>query len=323
MSRIAKFSNFITESLKKIPGSISGLIKERWDGGYEIVVEDNPDQKSGSGNHIYVAKKTPKAIALCYQKKDGNESKYFWVPSYACKIINQSSRYSKIEIPSYTRWFTDQKKELGVENFLNDYIEEIERKKNEEVDLNMKAASDDVDLILDQMGLYDSVAFIENYHPGYSKFKGYTENEISFEVEKSNTEDLIGSLKLFKDKSSDRPFLIYKLGKSDQSPTFNFYIDGIQHTVNKKFSELAEDKYFNYLSKRCLNSQSKEDEKDLLEYIENFLSGIDWDYQYSDDRRSYERGQNNMDRLSKLKSLALGFMPEKEFSSLVSSYRKK
>jgi len=322
-NQVLSFYQYINESSTFKGGSSVYGIKERWDGGYDIRLCDsllNGDKLDDS--KINIAKKTEKAVALAYVKVDGSTSQFLWIPAYACKkekYVSSSGAFYTVEIPSYTYWFKEEANRKGLENFLNDFVDVQESKKRKGVDLIIDQAKEDIDLILDQFGLNDSIASLERTPREY-EFDGITENGLNVVILKRSNEDLVGDFKIYSGKSEARPIIEMNYSKGSSSPSFRFNIDGKNYTVYATLSETETNPYLGYLILRSLNKQDEASEESLVNYYTDLLRRQDWNYQYSDDSRSYKRGQSSMDHISEVESLISDFMSEDEISKIRSQF---
>lgn len=321
--RIFRFNSFLEESLnndlkKNLDANISGKISSRWDGGYDILLKESIDGKISDPSFLFIVKKTEKAYGLAYQKIDGAISKYLWVPSYACKVINVGGTDKKMEIPAYTKWFKDQETRSALDNFLNDFMESVDQRKNDKLDSIKEAAKDDIDIVLDQLDLNDAVASIEKKSDYL--FSALTENGLEIEMKKRSSEDLIGEITVYRKKDDKKPaFTCYLNGESGRI-NFHFRIADSSYSANGFFSELSQDPYFKYLLNKSLELQNVSDEEGLVNYFESILSNHDWDYQMSDDSKYYKRGESENKHIKDVISLLNGFLPKNKISEIYSKF---
>lgn len=324
--RISNFDIFLKESLDKdlrdkLSEDDARKIITRWDDGYDLIVRESLEGKIFDPSSIFILKKTEKAYGLGYQSIDGGTSKYFWIPSYACKIIPYGSNSKKIQIPAYTRWFKNQETRLALDNFLNDFMEAIEQRKNDAIDQVKESAKDDIDIVLDELGLNDSVASIEK-KSDYN-FSALTENGLEIEMYKRSTGDLMGEIKIYKDKDSSKPAIKCGLNGKSGKPYFSFAIGSKYYNFSGFFSEISDDKYFKYLLRKSLGTEDISDEEGLVSYFENILSNHDWDYQMSDDSKYYKRGEAQKTHISEVSGLLKEFLPDEKVSGIYSRFSKQ
>ena len=321
--RIFRFHNFLEESLndslrKSLGADVSSKIITRWDGGYDILLKESQNGEISDPSCIFILRKTEKAYGLAYQKIDGSVSKYFWIPSYSCKLINTGGTSKKMQIPSYTKWFKDQESRSALDNFLNDFMEALEQRKNDRLDSIKESAKDDIDLVLDQLDLNDAVASIEKKSDYF--FNALTENGLEIEMKKRSTEDLIGEITVYKKKGDKKPAFSCFLNGESGRVNFNFRIDDASYNTNGFFSEISQDHYFRYLLNKSLDLRNVSDEEGLVNYFESILSNHDWDYQMSDDSRSYERGESENKHIKEVISLLNNFLSKDKISDIYSKF---
>ncbi len=324
--RIANFNIFLNESLdKNLRGRLSDAdarkIIPRWDDGYDIIVKESPTGKIFDPSSIFILKKTEKAYGLGYQTIDGSVSKYFWIPFYACKVLASGPNNKKIQIPSYTKWYKDQETRLALDNFLNDFMESLEQRKNDTLDQVKESAKDDIDIVLDELGLNDSVASIEK-KSDYN-FNALTENGLEIEMYKRSTEDLLGEIKIYKGKNSPKPAVKCGLNGKSGKPYFSFDIGSKYYNFSGFFSEISDDNYFKYLLHKSLGIDDVSDEEGLVLYFEKILGNHDWNYQMSDDSKYYKRGEEQKNHISEISTLLKGFLPDEKVSEIYSRFSKQ
>jgi len=324
-NKLLGFNSFINESLSRLKGN-SSSIKERWDGGYDVRICDsvaNGDRMDDS--YINIAKKTEKAVALAYIKPDGKVSEFLWIPGVACfkkKYVASSGVYYSVEIPSYTYWFKDEANRRKLENFLNDFMDAQEVKKRKGIDDILEQAKDDIDLILDQVGLNDAVASLEKGKSDY-EFEGVTENGLNVVINKRSKEDLVGDFEIYKTKSETRPAIRFSYTKGSSSPSFTFNINGKNYQTSGRITEVENNPYLRYLMLRALNKEEQSDKDGLLNYYTDLLKSQDWTYQYSDDSRAYKSGQKSMDHIREVGDLLKEFMTDKEVDDIYSEFSNR
>jgi len=326
MGRINKFSDFINESISKEKLKslgATGKISSRWDGGYEIDVFDAADSGRKMERYINIARKTPKAIGLSYLKSNGTESNYFWIPLFCTKksSIDSLGRFHRLEIPSYTNWFKDEKNQKALEDFLNSFIESMEEIKTSKRDRVRERAKEDFDLILDYLDLNDSVVELKSEGDDHF-FKGQTENGLQVEVLKRSPEDLLGTFKIYKGPKEHRYSMEYSLQNKEDNPVFYFRIGDQRYTFSGTLTGIKSDKFGMYLLKKSLDNETKDDEQSLIEYFETILSRHDWNYQYAEGP-SYRSGASQADHIREVWKLLSDFLPEDKIKGIYDSYSEK
>jgi hypothetical protein len=317
---ITNFDGFLFESVQNNPYGI----KEDWSGGFTLnVIDETMLVKHETTDSLVIPKKTEKAVALSYYKLDGKLAEYFWIPLYALKKKSYSgseSRY-KIEIPSYTKWFKEDLERGGLVNFLNNYIENLGSKENAKKDVLANQAKDDVDMIMDQIGIPDSVVEINKTKDSY-KFTGKTENGLYVEIVKRSPEDMVGEFYIYP-VDSDRPGFEYTYSRGQNKPNLLFRFNGKVFNRLGHLTEIEGDDFLNYLLKKSFGVESKSDRERLLMYFERICKSLDLNYQYSDDSRTYKSGQEAYNHAKEVSKILEDFMDKKEVDRLFNQFSKK
>lgn len=316
--RFKDFYKFISESLHvdKLPLGSRKKIEERWDGGYELQIVESVTGMIKNPEVIHIIRETPKSIALAYQGVDNKISKYFWIPRYCCKIKKTGSG-TNLEIPAYTNWFKDKENHDALNDFLNDFIEMLEQRDADKVDKLGEYVKDELDLILDQIGLDENIVSIKNKDKVI--FEAITDKGKLIETRKYDPNSRLDGIKVYLDENSPRySFKISILSKGKAS--FDFNINDKSYNRALFFSDINDDKYFNYLIKRCLGVATSSEEEGLLEFFEKSLKNHDWNYQMSDDKRVYQSGQNNFNMINDVRRLLSEFLSETKIDSIYKEF---
>jgi hypothetical protein len=317
--RFKSFNTFILESVntEDLPSQFYKRVKERWDGGYDIQVIDAETGVIENPDMLHIIKKTPKAIALAYSGIDNNISKYFWIPNYCCKIKKGGDGNFYLEIPSYTNWFKDTENSSSLEDFLNDFIEVLEQRSADKIDKLGEYVKDEINLLLDQIGLESNVVSIKNKEK--VKFEALTDDGKIIELRKIDQNTPSSEIKVYLDDKSVRPMFTIEMG-SKGIANFRFNVNDKYYDRSVYFSNISDDKYFNYLLKKSMGIESAGDQEGLVEYFNDVLKNYDWDYQMSDDKRAYETGQKQSDLVRDIKKLLSDFLSEEKIDSIYKEF---
>ena len=317
--RFKSFNTFILESVntEDLPSQFYKRVKERWDGGYDIQVIDAETGVIENPDMLHIIKKTPKAIALAYSGIDNNISKYFWLPNYCCKIKKGGDGNLYLEIPSYTNWFKDAENSGSLEDFLNDFIEVLEQRSADKIDKLGEYVKDEINLLLDQIGLESNVVSIKNKEK--VKFEALTDDGKLIELRKIDQNTPSREIKVYLDDKAVRPVFTIELGPKGIA-NFRFNVKDKYYNRSVYFSNINDDKYFNYLLKKSMGIESAGDQEGLVEYFNEVLKNYDWDYQMSDDKRAYETGQKQSDLVRDIKTLLSDFLSEEKIDSIYKEF---
>ena len=273
--------------------------------------------------YINISKKTPKAIGLSYLKANGTESNYLWIPLFCVKkfSIDSLGRFYRLEIPSYTNWFKDEKNQKTLDDFLDSFIESVEEVKISKRDKIRERAKEDFDLILDYLDLNDSVAELKSERDD-NFFVGQTENGLYVEVTKRTPEDLLGTFKIYKSSKDHRYSLEYSQENKDGRGVFSFRVGDRRYTVYGFLTDIKSNKFGMYLIKKSLGNETKDDEQSLIDYFETILSQHDWNYQYAEGP-AYKRGASEAGHIEEVQRLLSDFLPEEKIKEIYNSYSSK
>lgn len=316
--RFKSFYNFVLESLdiKKLLPEDRKKIEERWDGGYVIQIIESPTGTIENPEFIHIIKKTQKAVALAYEGIDNKVSDYFWIPNYCCKIQKKGSNLI-LEIPSYTNWFKDDENHNALNDFLNDFIEMLEQRDADKIDKLSEYVKDELDLILDQIGLEENIVSIKNKDRVI--FQAVTDGGKFIETRKYDKKSRLGDIDIY--LSEESPKYSFSLNiLSEGKANFSFDIGGKSYQRALYFSDIDDDKYFQYLIKKAMGIETSKEQEGLVEFFESILKNHDWSYQMSDDSSSYKRGQYQSDMISDVRRLLSDFLSETKIDSIYKEF---
>ena len=136
-------------------------------------------------------------------------------------------------------------------------------------------------------------------------------------------EDLVGDFEIYSSKKDTRPAIRFSYTKGSNQPSFIFNIDGKNYQASARITEVENNPYLRYLILRSLNKEKQAEKDGLLNYYIELLKSHDWDYQYSDDSRTYKAGQKDINHINEVGDLLKEFMPEKEVSDIYLNFSNK
>lgn len=266
MDKIAKimgfeeYSDSLLESAYQVPG-----IKSTPQGGYEIEVVDLSDDENSDDKFekIFISKRNEKSLGLSFLDKNGKKSDCLWVPKESLSADNPNL----IRIGAYNKWLTTGDNLEKLEDFIEDFADCTETKKNWGSDRMTYQAKDDVEILLD---LFD-------YEPKISSFTKSGDNEWTanledgkvIEITKRNPDDLMATFKIFNDVNSSSPSITIINKNPNPKTIFNNKVTGTIEIDGILLGLKNQSPYFKYLVKKCLGIESAEDKSLLFDYFKN------------------------------------------------------
>jgi hypothetical protein len=200
---------------------------------------------------------------------------------------------------------------------LNDFIEVLEQRSADKIDKLGEYVKDEINLLLDQIGLESNVVSIKNKEK--VKFEALTDDGKLIELRKIDQNTPSREIKVYLDDKAVRPVFTIELGPKGIA-NFRFNVKDKYYNRSVYFSNINDDKYFNYLLKKSMGIESAGDQEGLVEYFNEVLKNYDWDYQMSDDKRAYEKGQKQSDLVRDIKTLLSDFLSEEKIDSIYKEF---
>lgn len=279
---VLNFDSFQKEFLNEgesysVPG-----IKGTWDGGYIISPLDTTWDEIDEipRDRIIIIKTNETSIALCYIDSDGDESDYIWVPKDACSIKKGSSgEITELNLEPYKKWISSPSNRNRIDDFIEEFADHLENSKTTGQEKIKTNAKDDVELLMDIIGIPGSIESFESC--GDYIWDAKLDNGMLIEITKRSQDDLLSKFKIYLNANDHHP-RVYINNNSDNKKT-SFRIPGMEKSIdiNKGFVGIRNsDPYIKYLTKRSMEIEDSSDKENLYKY---FKSQID---QKSEDRET-------------------------------------
>jgi len=285
-----------------IPG-----IKDSWNGGYIISPVDlTAEGKKTTPDKIIIPKKNETSIAICYVDNDGNESDYIWIPNNAVSIKKDSDgSIIELNINPYAKWLSKGVNKSRIEDFIEDFANHLENSKTTGQERTKQNAQDDVELLMDLIGIPGSVESFKSC--GDYVWDATLDNGMLIEITKRSKEDFLSKFKIYLNPSDHHPCVYINNDSLDKRTSFKIP-DMNVITVNKGFSEIKNpDPYIKYLTKRSMCIQNNTDEESLFNHY----------------KRSVESRSEDREMLKNVAALLSEFMDKKDVEEISSKLPKE
>ncbi len=250
--------------------SIPG-IKDSWGEGYVISVLDVTDGQEQPRDRIIIPKKNEKSIALCYVNNDGDQSEYVWVPVDGCSTKKSSEdKITEVHLDPYKKWITASQNKSKIEDFIEDFANHIETSKTSGQERIKQNAQDDVELLMDLIGIPGSIESFESC--GDYIWDAKLDNGMLIEITKRSKEDLLSKFKIYLNPSDHHPCVYINNDSLNKKTSFKIP-DMNVITVPKGFTEIKNpDPYIKYLTKRSMDIHNTSDQESLFKHFQNMIS---------------------------------------------------
>jgi len=306
--QVLNFSDFTrineTEDFYSIPGVIPTN-----DGGYGFHVCDSTSG-GADDDKILVSKINGNSICLTYLKDDGEEADSLWIPLDAMDIQKDpDDRITKIVLSPYNRWFSDPANSIKVDDFIEAFADSIENTKMRQDPSMRDFAKDDVEIVLDILDLPLKVE--EFSKTDDNTWEAILDNGSLIEIKKRSKDDLMGSFKIYSNKSDYIPSIFIKNGSGKKSTIFN--LDGEDTPEMEEeigFSDLKKGSpYHKYLIKKCFNIGSEEDKDNLVNHFREIVGTHHNGYKNSEDANIKKAGEEKSEYIKRISKVLTTFLP--------------
>jgi hypothetical protein len=246
-------------------------IKDSWGSGYVISVVDATDGKKQPKDKIIIPKKNEKSIALCYVDNDGNQSEYVWIPMDACSMKkSDADEITEIHLDPYKKWITSSVNKSKVDDLIEDFADHLETSKTTGQERIKQNAQDDVELLMDLIGIPGSIESFESC--GDYIWDAKLDNGMLIEITKRSKDDLLSKFKIYLNASDHHPCVYINNDSLDKKTSFKIP-DMNVITVPKGFTEVKNpDPYIKYLTRRSMDIHTPSDQESLFKHFQNLIS---------------------------------------------------
>jgi len=298
-------------------------IRSNWSDGYDFEVFDRLEpSRNLDPDYINLVRETPKAYGFCFVTPSDKESRILYLPKAFLKVRDKSNVTKVFSISGYSNFFKEKKDEL--EDFFNDYYESLENRGRDLSKELLKDVESDVNILLDILNLEDSVKKVESSGEEF-EFNGITDDGYYFECRKKTPDKILGSFKFYKNEDYKKPFLeISSWGFTNPSVVID--AEGIKEEfpVSKDLdmTKIFDDTYLNFLFKKSIGKETKEDEDSLVEYYKKLLGRRDLNIGYTEDPSVWKAEENLIKKIEKVEKALFLFMPNNKIEEIRKSFSK-
>jgi hypothetical protein len=285
-----------------IPG-----VKDSWDGGYIISPVDlTAGEKEIPSDKIIIPKKNETSIAICYVDSSGKESEYVWIPNDAISFKKDNNgAIIELDLDPYKKWISKEGNRSRIDDFIEDFANHLEYSKTTGQDRTIQNAQDDVELLMDLIGIPGSIESFESC--GDYMWEAKLDNGMLIEITKRSKDDLLSKFKIYLNSSDHHPCVYINNDSLNKKTSFKIQDMGII-TVPGGFTDVKNpDPYVKYLTKRAMDIQDNSDEESLLNHY----------------KRSVDSESQDSEMLKNVASLLSEFIDKREVEEISSKLPKE
>ena len=300
--RILKFDQFLNESSDyEIPG-----VKSTWGGGYEIQVKDiTDDEDQEEENKILFKNDNGTSASICYIDSDGELIDPVSIPLDAIELKKDNTeKVNCIVLDPYKKWITLGKNSEAIDDFIESFGDCMSDSKSKGTS-NRDSAKDDVEMILDLLGISSDVDHFSN--DGENKWAAALKNGSLVEINKRSKNDLLGSFKVYRNHKDAVPCIHIDHSCNPKLTKFNLG-DDIDLEEEFGLTDLRMDNpYHKFLIKKSLGQENSEDKENLIDHFRKCVGS----------NNSKNPEEFNKDASLKKMMKALGtFLPKQEIQDI-------
>ena len=279
----------------QIPG-----IKDSWDGGYIISPIDlTAGEREIPSDKIIIPKKNGTSIAICYVDSDGKESDHVWIPNDAISFKKDADgAIIELDLDPNKKWISKEDNKSRMDDFIEEFANHLEHSKTTGQDRIKQNAQDDVELLMDLLGIPGSIESFESC--GDYIWDATLDNGMLIEISKRSKDDLLSKFKIYLNSSDHHPCVYINNDSLNKKTSFKIQDMGII-TVPCGFSDVKNpDPYIKYLTRRAMDIQSNSDEESLLNHY----------------KRSVDSGSQDREMLKNIASLLSEFIDKRKVEEI-------
>lgn len=279
----------------KIPG-----IKDSWDGGYIISPIDlTAGEKEIPSDKIIIPKKNGTSIAICYVDSAGKESDHIWIPNDAISFKKDANgAIIELDLDPYKKWISKEDNRSRIDDFIEEFANHLEHSKTTGQDRIKQNAQDDVELLMDLIGIPGSIESFESC--GDYIWDATLDNGMLIEISKRAKDNLLSKFKIYLNSSDHHPCVYINNDSLNKKTSFKIQDMDII-TVPCGFIDVKNpDPYVKYLTKRAMDIQSNSDEESLLNHY----------------KRSVDSGSQDREMLKNIASLLSEFIDKRKVEEI-------
>lgn len=270
--KILNFKNFIlNEGSSQIYDEIAG-VNSISDDGYELEVGkfDNENDDAPFGK-ILLTKDSPNNIRLSFNNYKGKKIKDLWIPKDHCDIRDINDDTSKITISGNGTWLSSGDNRAKVEDFIEDLYNSKMRDKLYSDDLT-DTIRDDVYHIMDIIGIPCEIVDVKKLD-GDNEYEVVLDNDISIDVDKRSSKQLLGNFKMYKNNRESSPSVEIK--SKNGKHNFYFYNDDLANLdAESDLSDVKNNHRLYYLLKKSLGVDDNDDRENFYKHFEEKLKSF-------------------------------------------------
>lgn len=317
--RILNFSEFklnesedlTPEEYYKVPG-VNNFMED----GYEISAENCIDSEDYPASKISVIEETPTSIRICYCDTHGNPMEDIWLPKDSLDIKENGDDEFIVTIHPDCRWINDPLNREKIEEFIENF-DNFRTDQSDKEDRHLESIKDDLENFLDAIGFEATVNDISKI--GENEYEIYLDNNLCANVKKRSLSDLIGRIRLYKDKIIGDPGVEIS-GNQNGITLVSNIPDLFKKEVECGLDDFEENPYLRYLLKKPLDLDTNSDRDKLATYYSTIQNAHDKSRYESENEKVRNSAREESYHIKDLRKMLAQFLSEERLRKISSDY---
>ena len=317
--RILNFSEFklnesedlTPEEYYKVPG-VNNFMED----GYEISAENCIDSEDYPASKISVIEETPTSIRICYCDAHGNPMEDIWLPKDSLDIKENGDDEFIVTIHPDCRWINDPLNREKIEEFIENF-DNFRTDQSDKEDRHLESIKDDLENFLDAIGFEATVNDINKI--GENEYEIYLDNNLCANVKKRSLSDLIGRIRLYKDKIIGDPGVEIS-GNQNGITLVSNIPDLFKKEVECGLEDFEENPYLRYLLKKPLDLDTNSDRDKLTTYYSTIQNSHDKSRYESENEKVRNSAREESYHIKDLRKMLAQFLSDERLRKISSDY---
>ena len=304
-------SDMAPDEFYKVPG-----INNFMDDGYEISAENCIDAEDYPSSKVAVTEETPTSIKICYCDTHGNPMEEIWLPKDSLEVKESDDNQLILTIHPECRWINNPENREKLEDFIENF-DNFRSDEEDKTDRHIESIKDDLENFMEAIGFEVTVSDVTKV--GDNEYEITLDNNIFANVKKRSLSDVIGKIKLYKDKIIGDPKI-----EISGTPNGITLVSNIPDLFRKEIEcdmvDFEESPYLRYLLRKPLEMDTNSDRDKLATYYSTIQSSHDKSRYESDNEKIRNSAREESYHIKDLRKMLAQFLSEDRLRKISSDY---
>ncbi len=295
----------------KVPG-INNFMED----GYEISAENCIDSDDYPAFKISVTEETPTSIKMCYCDPHGNPVEEMWLPKDSLEIKENGEDELLITMHPECRWINNPENRERLEDFIENF-DNLRTDQEDKSDRHIESIKDDLENFLEILGFEATVNSVNKV--GENEYEIYLNNNLCANLRKRSLSDVIGRIKLYRDKIIGDPGV--EISGTPKGITLVSNLpDLFKKEVECGLEDFEENPYLRYLLRKPLDMDSNSDRDKLATYYSTIQNSHDKSRYESENDEIKNSAREESYHIKDLRKMLAQFLSEERLRKISTDY---